>query len=254
MRTFKEYITEGYPFNNFRGYLFKLEDGTITMYSKDKKELDTREYPSLTSVQMKSMIKEYEKNINEAKYNIDIHGKFNPYIGVDKTKLKNKIKSFNKQKSDLENKVFKANLGSGGDKKAYFAEIEELNLKIDQANYIIKSKPLQEAKSPKHFIGKSDGMNFAVQLEGFDNMSLKGGSFGDQVRMNKFLKPFKKEAKSTRVGSKGKATLASVKAWVKENNPSEFFAKWKPDSSSYKDDSIEIFYKVSINEEILTED
>ena len=31
--------------------------------------------------------------------------------------------------------------------------------------------------------------------------------------------------------------------WVKENKPSEFFASWEKDSSSYKDDSVEIFFK-----------
>lgn len=95
----------------------------------------------------------------------------------------------------------------------------------------------------KPFIGKSDKMNFAVKLKGFDNQSLKGGSFGDQVRMNKFLKTFKQGAKEAYIPAKGKATLASVKAWVKENNPTEFFAKWKPDSSSFKDDTVKILYK-----------
>ena len=103
------------------------------------------------------------------------------------------------------------------------------------------TEELQE--SDNAFIGKSDGKNFAVKIEGFDNMSLKGGNFGTQVKLNKFLKPFRAEAKETRIASKGKATLAAVKAWVKENQPSEFFAKWTPDSSSYKDDSVKIIYK-----------
>jgi len=36
--------------------------------------------------------------------------------------------------------------------------------------------------------------------------------------------------------------MPSVKKWVKEMNLSEFYAMWKKDSSSYKDDSVEIFY------------
>ena len=65
-KTFKEYITEGSVTKVFAGYTFKFDSGKITMYSKDKKELDNKEYPSLTSVQMKSMIKEYEKSLNES--------------------------------------------------------------------------------------------------------------------------------------------------------------------------------------------
>ena len=59
----------------------------------------------------------------------------------------------------------------------------------------------------------------------------------------KKLKEFKTNSKSTRVDAKGKATMTAVKEWVKENKPSEFFASWQKDSSSYKDDSVEIFFK-----------
>ncbi len=59
----------------------------------------------------------------------------------------------------------------------------------------------------------------------------------------KKLKEFKTNSKSTRIDAKGKATMTVVKEWVKENKPSEFFASWEKDSSSYKDDSVEIFFK-----------
>ena len=59
----------------------------------------------------------------------------------------------------------------------------------------------------------------------------------------KKLKEFKTNSKSIRVDAKGKATMTAVKEWVKENKPSEFFASWEKDSSSYKDDSVEIFFK-----------
>lgn len=80
------------------------------------------------------------KELFEASYNIDIHGKYNPYIGLDKSKLKAKIKSFEAQISDLRSKVRRANMGSGGDKAGYFTDIEELTLKVNQANYILKGK------------------------------------------------------------------------------------------------------------------
>jgi hypothetical protein len=67
--------------------------------------------------------------------------------------------------------------------------------------------------------------------------------FGRQLGDLRKVQEWKKSAKSTHVGSKGKATLPAVRKWVKEVKPSEFYAKWKMDSPNYKDDSVEIFYK-----------
>jgi len=80
------------------------------------------------------------KELFEAKYNIDIHGKLNPYTDLDSGKLKKKLKSFQAQVADLRSKVTRSNLGSGGDKNAYFKEIDELLLKIDQVNFVLKGK------------------------------------------------------------------------------------------------------------------
>jgi len=98
---------------------------------------------------------------------------------------------------------------------------------------------INEAKA-KGFVGKIDKMNYAVLIDGATID--KGASFGDLVMLNKKLREFKKVAKKGHVGAKGKATLASVKAWIKENKPSQYYAKWQPDSSYYKDDTVEIFY------------
>lgn len=89
-----------------------------------------------------SVVRIYESSdtIDEAKYNIEIHGGMNPYKDVDKAALKRKAKSFSDQISDLRSKVQNANLGSGGNKKAYFEEIDTYQLKLDQVNYILKGK------------------------------------------------------------------------------------------------------------------
>lgn len=105
---------------------------------------------------------------------------------------------------------------------------------------IIENLDLSEAKA-NPFIGKIDKLNYAVKIDGVTLSS--SSNFGDMVRINKALKEFKQDAKTTRIGAKGKATLASVKAWIKENQPSQYYAKWQPDSSFYKDDSVEIYYK-----------
>lgn len=106
----------------------------------------------------------------------------------------------------------------------------------------IHAETLSEAKKDNGFVGTVDKMNYAVKIDGFDSSRMKGANFGVLVDLNRPLKAFKVEAKKAYVDSKGKATLASVKAWIKENKPSQFFAKWKPDSTNYKDDSVEIFY------------
>ena len=100
---------------------------------------------------------------------------------------------------------------------------------------------LEEAKS-KGFIGKIDGKNYAVLIDGAPQLT-SGSNFGDLARLNKVLRTWKEDAKTDHVGAKGKATLAAVKKWVKENNPSEYWATWTPDSSHYKDDVVKIMYK-----------
>ena len=59
----------------------------------------------------------------------------------------------------------------------------------------------------------------------------------------KAAEEFKKMLNLILLALKEKATLPAVRAWVKENSPTEFYAKWKSDSSHYKDDSIQIWYK-----------
>lgn len=101
---------------------------------------------------------------------------------------------------------------------------------------------MNEAKTKDNFIGKSGKFNWAFKVDGIpgDYPSLP---FGHQIDYRKKFKTFKDSAKLVNIGSKGKATLASVKTWIKDNKPSEYYAKWTPDSSSYKDDTIELYYK-----------
>lgn len=101
---------------------------------------------------------------------------------------------------------------------------------------------LTEAKKPKAFFGKGGDFTYAVSIDGIDN-TFPTQPFGRVMKDIKAAEEFKKDAKSDFVGSKGKATLPAVRAWVKENSPTEFYAKWKSDSSHYKDDSIQIWYK-----------
>jgi len=56
-------LVEGQVKQKFAGYDFIFDGKKITMF-QDKKELISKEYPSLTSVQMKKMITNYEKDKN----------------------------------------------------------------------------------------------------------------------------------------------------------------------------------------------
>lgn len=92
------------------------------------------------------------------------------------------------------------------------------------------------------FIGKIKKDSFAIKIDGVDSL-FPLMPFGRQINDIQKIKKWKETAKKDYVDAKGKATLQAVKNWVKDNNPSEFYAKWESDSSSYKDDSVEIFYK-----------
>jgi hypothetical protein len=55
---FLELLREGTVTQKFAGYDFKWDGKTITML-KDGEEIAKKDYPSLTSTQMKKMIKEF---------------------------------------------------------------------------------------------------------------------------------------------------------------------------------------------------
>jgi len=116
---------------------------------------------------------------------------------------------------------------------------DKLGLKGD----ISFNESLEEARGKKPAFGTSDGFSYAVNIPTLDSNEFLKMPFGRQLDDSRKVGEWKKTAKKAYVGAKGKGTLPSVKKWVKENKPSEFYAKWKMDSSSWKDDSVEIFYK-----------
>ena len=104
-----------------------------------------------------------------------------------------------------------------------------------------KLNNLFEAKGPKAYFGKKvDGFHWAVKIDGVDN-TFPTMPFGRRLDDEKKAREFSSKAKTAYVGAKGKDGMASVKKWIKENNPSQFFAKWK-ETDSYKDDSVELTY------------
>lgn len=103
---------------------------------------------------------------------------------------------------------------------------------------------LNEAKKEKAFVGTSDGSSWAVNMSGVKNGN-QPTNLGWVMANKETIADFKKSAKKTFAGAKGKATLPAVKKHLKMVGATEYYAKWKSDSSSYKDDSVEIWYKES---------
>ena len=93
--------------------------------------------------------------------------------------------------------------------------------------------------------GKADKFNFAVKLKSLSDNEIFSMNFSDRINAMAQAKKFMNDPSTKKgyVGAKGKATMPAVKQWVKENKPSEFYAQWQGDSSNYKDDSVEIYYK-----------
>jgi len=90
--------------------------------------------------------------------------------------------------------------------------------------------------------GSDSKFNYIYCLEGV-TPDFWQQPFGRQLSDLKLIKDFTKAAKVDHIDAKGKSTLKSVKEWVAANKPEQYFAKWQKDSSNYKDDSVEIYYK-----------
>jgi hypothetical protein len=68
--------------------------------------------------------------------------------------------------------------------------------------------------------------------------------FGRQIEYNSIFSAWKKEAESTHVGCKHKASLSAVRRFLKEVKPKEYYARWQKDTNYSKADSVEVFYKL----------
>jgi hypothetical protein len=102
---------------------------------------------------------------------------------------------------------------------------------------------LFEAKSAKPSFGKEGKYNYVVNVQGLSSNDFYLQPFGRQMDDLKKIKEFKSSAEKDYIDAKGRSTISAVKEWLKLNKPSQFYAQWQQDSSAYKDDSVEIFYK-----------
>jgi len=98
-----------------------------------------------------------------------------------------------------------------------------------------------QTKTCKKFSGSNKDFNYVYCVDGIED-EYWAKSFGQQLDDLKIIKKFKASAKKESVGTKGKATLTAVKNWIKEHNPKQYWANWQKDSTSYKDDVVDIWY------------
>ena len=98
------------------------------------------------------------------------------------------------------------------------------------------------AAEGKPYFGSVDNISWAVCVDGVDN-EFPTWPFGRQLGEHQKLKEFKKTAKSTHIGVKGKSSLPAVKREILLQGWKQFYARWGKDSAGFKDDSVEVFYK-----------
>ena len=111
-------------------------------------------------------------------------------------------------------------------------------------NHVHVSK--EEKVRRKPFYGRTtSGRSCAFRVDGVDG-TFVGKNFGRQLEMLRALKAFRDRAEHV---AHVRGSQRAVKAWVKENKPSQFFAVWTPETDFYHDDSVEIFYTQREDEE-----
>jgi len=93
----------------------------------------------------------------------------------------------------------------------------------------------------KAFVNKSvEGFSVVAKFDDFSAEQFSN-NFGYQITHREDFKSFKQQAKLVTIGSKSKPTFATVKKWLSENKPKQYFAKWRGDSALYKDDCVEMY-------------
>lgn len=94
----------------------------------------------------------------------------------------------------------------------------------------------------KTSFGNDGEYNYAFRVESVEAEFYRR-PFGRRLDSIRKAEAFCRRAVKYSIDCKGggKPTMSCVKKWVKENKPSQFYAKWKMDSSCYKDDSVTIY-------------
>ena len=98
----------------------------------------------------------------------------------------------------------------------------------------------------KAYYGTVEGVSYAFRVDGVDGGEFFGLPFGRRMEATNRLMAFQYRAKH--VGY-SEVSQKAVKEWVKDVQPSQFFAFWRSSGRFYHDDYIEIFYTKQEEEE-----
>ena len=122
--------------------------------------------------------------------------------------------------------------------QGFVADMKGINEAVERKSFK-ELRGLIEAKA-KGFVGavRNEKYSMALLIDGVDE---RDGTRGTRDAMDK-IKAFQKTAKKTYAGAKGKGTIPAVKKEIKLQGATQYYAKWQSDSSSYKDDSVEIWF------------
>ena len=91
----------------------------------------------------------------------------------------------------------------------------------------------------KAYYGTVEGVSYAFRVNGVDGAEFFGLPFGRRMEAINRLMAFQYRAKH--VGY-SEVSQKAVKEWVKDVQPSQFFAFWRSSGRFCHDDYIEIFY------------
>lgn len=90
-------------------------------------------------------------------------------------------------------------------------------------------------------VATHSGRCYAVNVTGVDSQFYKK-PFGRQIDDMRLIRSFKADARSVHVNCKRLNSKTEVNRWIRQNCPSQYYAAWIADCSTWKDDSVEVYY------------
>ena len=134
-------------------------------------------------------------------------------------------------------KILKTELKTSDENQDWKARLNRIEGIIGKVKWTVEES-LDEAKGSDCTIQNDGRNNIAVCIDGLSFADARKGTRGAMMNIN----DFKKKAKVAWADAKGKPTIPAVKKEIKALGAKNFYAKWQADSSSYKDDSVQIWF------------
>ena len=134
-------------------------------------------------------------------------------------------------------KILKTELKTSDVNQDWKARLNRIEGIIGKVKWTVEES-LDEAKGSDCTIQNDGRNNIAVCIDGLSFADARKGTRGAMMNID----GFKKKAKVAWADAKGKPTIPAVKKEIKALKAKNFYAKWQADSSSYKDDSVKIWF------------